>query len=666
MPKILVIAEKPSMGRDIADALGLMLRMNVTKGELCQYVGDYIIVGAQGHLFSLVDGEHYGAQFAFPWRIEALPVLPQEFVIEPNFQKVHGKVVNNDLTKSIRARIARIKVLIADADEVVHAGDPDREGQLIIDDVLRHVRFKGPVRRLWLHAQTCEGIQDAWRKMRDNKTYANLGIAAVARRESDWAIGINATRAYSALWWKKGHKGVLNIGRVVTPVVGMIVQREKDIRAFVPIDHFTLKAQINIGDKAPFVASWIKPIGEGRPEFDPSGKLIINRSMVSGVAQKCHGKMAIITVSEKSAKKESPPLLFSLVDLQKMAAKMGHSPEDVLTAAQSLYEKHKLLSYPRTECQYAPESEWLHAGDVISAITRNFSGSWTIADGWDPQRRSRAWDDKKLAEHFAILPLKTTRSVANLGKIERDVYRLVCRQYLAQFFPAYEYMAATVVADVAGERFKATGKAPTQEGWRAIYGGAAAAARRSDGEDESQDGLPNLSVGEKGVADPIELLSKKTEPPKRFTAITLLEAMEKVHLFVTDPKVKAQLKSIEGLGTAATRAATISKVVTAGFAVEERAGKVISYAPTAKAFAYIESVPDALAKPDLTAWFEGKLEELKGGTLAYDRYRILLAKLVGKAIEAAKDGSALMKMPGVQDMPAVPVARKRGTRKRRS
>jgi DNA topoisomerase-3 len=324
------------------------------------------------------------------------------------------------------------------------------------------------------------------------------------------------------------------------------------------------------------------------------------------------------------------------------------------------------LSYPRTECQDAPESEWLHAGDVISAITRNFSGSWTIADGWDPQRRSRAWDDKKLAEHFAILPLKTTRSVANLGKIERDVYRLVCRQYLAQFFPAYEYMAATVVADVAGERFKATGKAPTQEGWRAIYGGAAAAARRSDGEDESQDGLPNLSVGEKGVADPIELLSKKTEPPKRFTAITLLEAMEKVHLFVTDPKVKAQLKSIEGLGTAATRAATISKVVTAGFAVEERAGKVISYAPTAKAFAYIESVPDALAKPDLTAWFEGKLEELKGGTLAYDRYRILLAKLVDKAIEAAKDGSALMKMPGVQDMPAVPVARKRGTRKRRS
>ncbi len=665
MPKILVIAEKPSMGRDIADALALMQHKRVTKGELCQYVGDYTIVGAQGHLFSLADGEHYGTQFAFPWRIEALPVLPDEFAIEPNFQKTQGKVVNSDLTKSIRARIARIKVLIAHADEVVHAGDPDREGQLIIDDVLRHFRFKGPVRRLWLHAQTSEGIQDAWRKMADNKTYANLGTAALARRESDWAIGINATRAYSALWWKKGHKGVLNIGRVVTPVVGMIVQREKDINAFVPIDHFTLKAQINIPGKNPFFASWIKPQGEGRSEFDPTGKLAIDRAWVQAVAQKCKGQVATISVADKIAKKEQPPLLFSLVDLQKMVAKMGHSPEDVLKAAQSLYEKHKLLSYPRTECQYAPESEWLHASQVIQSIKSNFHGAWEIPDGWDAKRQSKAWDDKKLAEHFAILPLKTSAPVAILSKIERDVYRLVCRQYLVQFFPAYAYLATTLIADVAGERFKATGKAPTQEGWRAIYGGAAAASRRSDGDDEPQDGLPNLSVGETGIADPVELLCKKTEPPKRFTAITLLEAMEKAYLFVTDPKVKARLKSVEGIGTAATRAATIAKIVTAGFALEEMAGKVISYVPTSKAFAYIESVPDALAKPDLTAWFEGKLEDLKNGTLVYARYRELLAKLVDKAISSAKDGSALIKMPGVQDMPAAPASKKRAFSKRR-
>lgn len=662
MSKILVIAEKPSLGRDIADALGLMLHKSVSKGELCQYVGQYTIVGAQGHLFSLVDGEHYGAQFAFPWRIETLPVLPQQFAIEPNFQKVHGKVVNSELTQSIRARIARIKVLIADADEVVHAGDPDREGQLIIDDVLRHFHFKGPVRRLWLHAQTPEGIQQAWRKMVDNTSYANLGIAALARRESDWAIGINATRAYSALWWKKGHKGVLNIGRVVTPVVGMIVQREKDMTAFVPIDHYTLKAHIHIADKMSFVANWIKPVGEmggSAAEFDPTGKLIISRARVAAVAQKCQGQVATISVADKTAKKESPPLLFSLVDLQKMTAKMGHSPEEVLKAAQSLYEKHKLLSYPRTECQYAPESEWLHASDVIQAITHNFSGTWAVPPGWDTQRQSRAWDDKKLAEHFAILPLKTSQPVSHLSPIERDVYRLVCRQYLVQFFPDYEYMATTIVADVAAERFKATGTVPTREGWRAIYGGGNAASRRMDGDEAPQDGLPNVSVGEKGVADPVELIAKKTEPPKRFTAITLLEAMEKVHLFVTDAKVKAQLKSIEGLGTAATRAATIAKVVTAGFAVEERAGKVISYTPTAKAFAYIESVPDALAKPDLTAWFEGKLEALKDGTLSYERYRMLLAKLVDKAIEAAKDGSAFMKMPSVQTMPAAPAARKR-------
>lgn len=645
MSKTLIIAEKPAMGRDIADALSHSLGKPVARDGLAQTVGPYTIIGAQGHLFALSDAEKYGTKFSFPWKVDPLPVLPEIFTIEPNFEKKNGSVVNSDLTKSIRDRLSKIKTLIKDADTVIHAGDPDREGQLIIDDVLREFKFKGPVKRLWLHAQTRDGIQDAFQKMKSNKDYENLGLAAVARRESDWAIGINATRAYSALWWKKGNKGVLNIGRVVTPVVGMVVQREKDINAFVPVDHYTLKATIRIPGHDSFDAAWVKPTGEP-PVFDLSGKLVISESLVEAAKKKCSGAEAKITVADKKAKKEGPPLLFSLTELQKMAAKMGHSPDDVLKAAQSLYEKHKLTSYPRSDCQYAPESERKKAQKVFDAIEKNFGQGWAIPTGFKPSQKSKSWDDSKLAEHYAIIPLPTAVPITNLSSIERDVYRLVCRQYLAQFYPDYEYMATTIVATVSGEKFKATGTVPTIDGWRVLYGGGKAVAKQS-GDDEHQESLPNVQVGDTGIADPVEILAKKTEPPKRFTAITLLEAMEKAYLFVTDPKVKATLKEVEGLGTAATRASIIAKMVSAGFATEAKAGKVISYAPTEKAFVYIDSVPDALAKPDLTAWFEGKLEELSKGTLSYEKYREILGRLVHKSIESAKDGSALGKMAKV-------------------
>ena len=642
MAKILILAEKPAMGRDIADALASKLGQPLRRDGLCQHVGDYTVIGAQGHLFALADAEKYDAAFAFPWKIEPLPILPGKFVLEPNFEKKNGAVVKSDLTRSIKDRLAKIKELIKGADEVIHAGDPDREGQLIVDDILREYRFTGCVKRLWLHAQTRDGILEAFGKLKDNRDYENLGLAAVARRESDWAIGINATRAYSALWWRKGNKGVLNIGRVVTPVVGMLVQREREIQAFQPVDHYSLKATITVSGHDSFVGAWVKPVGEP-PVFDVTGKLIVSRPMVEAMVKKCSGKSAKIVVADKKPMTESAPLLFSLTELQKMAARMGYSPDAVLKAAQALYEKHKLTSYPRTECQYAPESEHAKAKAVISAILRNFGDSWSIPNLYEVSRKSKAWDDKKLAEHFAIIPLATSVSTKDLSKIELDIYKLICRQYLAQFFPNYEFMSTTIVAAVADEKFKATGAVPLIEGWRALYGGGTS-AQKNKSDNAHQEKLPNVSVGDVGKAEPISIVAKKTEPPKRFTAITLLEAMEKAYLFVTDPKVKATLKEVEGLGTAATRASIISKIVATGFAQEEKAGKVIAYAPTEKAFVYIDSVPDALAKPDLTAWFEGKLEDLAKGTLAYEKYREILDRLVCKSIETAKSGAALSRM----------------------
>jgi DNA topoisomerase-3 len=662
MHKTLVIAEKPSMGRDIANALSEMVGSPVRNDGLCQHIGSYTVVGAQGHLFSLAAPDQYGKEFEFPWRVDVLPLLPEKFLLEPNYQREKGKVVNSSLTQSIRARLTKISELIKSADQVIHAGDPDREGQLIINDILQHFKFKGVVKRLWLHAQTSDGIQEALRTMKDNKDYTNLGVAALARRESDWAIGMNATRAFSAEWWKKGHKGVLNIGRVVTPVVGMIVQREKDIENFVPTNHFTLRAQINIGQNDPFLALWVKPEGEGQPEFDPSGKLIVDRRFVASVQAKCNGQPAKIITADKTAKRTPPPLLFSLVELQKAAANMGYSPDEVLTAAQALYEKHKLTSYPRTECQYAPESEHLKANSVMKAIANNFAGVWKIPDGWDVKRKSDAWNDKKLAEHFAIIPLSSSCPVGNLSTIERNVYRLVCRHYTAQFFPHYEYLSSKLIAQVVDETFKATGNTPTVEGWRTLYGGASAVKKKTGHDSDEQDSLPNVSQGDVGRADPVALESNQTSAPKRFTAITLLEAMEKAYLFVTNPKVRAKLRQVEGIGTAATRATIIARAVSTGLAAEDRTGKVISYTPTPKAFGYIMCVPEKLATPDLTAWFEGKLEDLSKGTLTYADYRVMLARLVDHVILTAKNGTAIQRMPRPEDMPE-PVAIKK-TRKR--
>lgn len=642
------------MGRDIAAALSHLFGTGVRSDGLCQHVGKYTVVGAQGHLFALAAPDEYGEQFHFPWRVGPLPVLPDEFIIEPNYQKEKGKVVNSSLTQAIRARLSKIKELIKDAEEVVHAGDPDREGQLIVDDIIRQFKFRGPVKRLWLHAQTSDGIQEAWRTMKDNKVYANLGVAAVARRESDWAIGMNATRAYSALWWQKGHKGILNIGRVVTPVVGMIVQREKDIENFVPIDHYSLRAHINIGQHAPFIASWVKPTdGEGRSEFDSSGKLVIDRKYVAGIQAKCNNQQAEIIVADTTSKKERPPLLFSLVELQKMAARMGYSPDEVLAAAQSLYEKHKLTSYPRTECQYAPESEHAKAPSVIKNILSNFSGTWAIPSGWDAKRKSDSWDDKKLAEHFAIIPLASSCAVGGLTQIERDVYKLVCRQYIAQFFPHYEFMATTLIARVVDETFKATGRIPTAEGWRALFGGMEAAKKKSaDPDSDEQDNLPAVKVGDLGKASPIDLEAKKTKPPSRFTSITLLEAMEKAYLFVTDPKVKARLRQVEGIGTSATRASIIARAISTGLAGDDRSGKIITYYPTPKGFGYIMCISETLTKPDLTAWFEGKLDDLAKGALQYEDYRKMLARLVDHVISSVKSGAALQMMPSPDQMPA--------------
>lgn len=426
--------------------------------------------------------------------------------------------------------------------------------------------------------------------MKDNQDYATLSLAAIARRESDWVIGINATRGYSTVWWQRGHKGLLQIGRVVTPVVGLVVQREKDITSFVPIDHYSLTATVQFADPDPFIGKWQLGVHEGDQRFDPSGKLLLDRAKAEQVQRRCSGKSGRVILADKKPSSEQPPLLFSLIALQKAAARMGYAPDEVLAAAQALYEKHKLTSYPRTECEYAPESEAKLVEAVIRSIKNNFSGQFQIPKDLDVNRRSRAWDDKKLGDHFAIIPLPSSCQVDNLTKCELDVYRLVCRQYLAQFLDSYKFMQSAIEVEIESHRFRATGNTPISLGWRVLFNTQKQNVDPS-GKVPQQTILPNVAIGEIGDVVHVALNCNQTEPPKRFTAITLLEAMEKAYLYVTDPNIRAKLKDVEGIGTAATRAGIISKAVFTKLLTEDKSNKIITYRPTAKSFGYIVSAP---------------------------------------------------------------------------
>ena len=658
MPRTLVIAEKPAMGRDIANALSKQLGQPVQDAGLGQRVGSITVVGAIGHLLELAEPEQYDQKFAFPWQLETLPCMPEQLRWEPKSKKDKGKKTPD---AGVLARLKYIGEALKSADEVVHAGDPDREGQLIVDNLLRRYRWTGPTKRLWLHAQTEQGIRDAWRQMKSNADQRMLGLSALCRAEADWCVGMNGTRAYSTLWWKRGHKGILNLGRVMTPVIGMIVQREHDIRAFVPVDHFGIVATIEVPGKPPFQATWQRPQdSEGRPEFDPTGTLLLSREFAQTIARACSGKPAKLQVIRQQ-KADAPPLLFSLTELQKAAAKLGYSPDAVLQAAQALYETHKLTSYPRTDCQYAPTDQWPKADKTIAAICTNLGQPgqpFKFKAPLDPTVKSAAWDDSKLKEHFAIIPLPVLKPIADLPRRDADIYSLIVRQYVAQFSPKHCYWSTTVLATIEGQLFKATGKTVTSEGWRALFGAT----------EEQEDKLPDLQDGSVGVANPVQVKAKKTEPPKRFTSITLLDAMEKAWQFVTEPAIKKRLKQVEGLGTSATRAPLIAKIIQHEFVLETKSGKVITYVPTPKAEVYIKCVPPKLAAPDLTAYFEGLLEDVKEGRMTYENFRAELSKLVLRVVlGSALDGSAIANMPAPDHMPEqAEIKRTRAPRKTRT
>ena len=582
----LYIAEKPSMGAEIAKYLpGPVARRD---GYIT--TGGGVVTWGYGHILRQAEPGEYDAKYE-KWRMEDLPIIPEDW-----------KLLVAD---SCRKQFDVVRKLIDEASEIVHAGDPDREGQLLIDEVLDYVENTKPVRRILLNALDEHSIKKAIANLRDNQDFFNLKQSALARARADWLIGMNFSRAFTLAARRAGHQTTLPIGRVKTPTLALVVRREREIEKFKPADYFTVKADFR-HENGEFTTYW-KP-AEGQPGLDSEGR-IADPAAVKALQQKLHEAppQAEITLCETTEKRELQRLPLSLSSLQVLAGKKyGYDPQAVLDTAQKLYEK-KLTSYPRSDCDYLPEAQQ----SDVPVILRNLSGigqpelaDWSVRA--DAAMVSRAWNDKKITAHHAIIPTMERCNFIKLSEPEQNVYYLIAQAYLAQFYPVHVYSQTRVEVLHAEEIFTASGRIIRETGWKELYG------TDTEEKQEEDDGtLPAMDRGDQALFLNTSAARKNTKPPVRFTAATLLAAMKEIHKYVKNPDLKKQLKEVSGIGTEATRATIIKELVQRGFMREEKKKKYL--VPTAAAYLLVDSLPEELTYPDSTAVWEAILQRMSEG-----------------------------------------------------
>lgn len=569
------IAEKPSMAREIAKCLPGPL---VSRGGYIE-TGGGIVTWVFGHILQQAEPGEYDEKYK-KWRVADLPIIPKEW-----------KLI---ITDSCREQFEIIKKLLSKATEIVHAGDPDREGQLLVDEVLEYIGNKKTVMRIIVNALDEKTIKKALTALRDNKDFYNLNQSALARSRADWLVGMNLSRAFTLAAQGAGHDVTFPIGRVKTPTLALVVRREREIKNFDKADYFLIKADIK-HENGEFKAAW-KP-KEKQAGRDAEGRLVDGK-IAKALLQKLEStkEPAKIMACDTLEKKESQRLPFSLSALQVLAGrKYGYDPQGVLTGAQGLYEK-KYTSYPRSDCDFLPESQCADA----PAILANLQGlSHPELSAWagkaDPTIKSRAWNDKKITAHHAIIPTEVPCKIQGLNEVERNLYFLIAQAYIAQFYPVHVYNQTRAEITHADEDFTATGRVIVTMGWKELYG-----SEPKEEEDEDSKTLPAMQQGDDAQFLKATAEKKSTKPPGRFTASTLLQAMKEIHKYVKNPELKKNLKDVSGIGTEATRASIIKELTTRNFLKET---KKYLY-PTDAAYLLVDSLPDELTYPDSTAIWE--------------------------------------------------------------
>ena len=595
----LYIAEKPSMGREIAAVLPGPVR----KGNGFIETGAGTVTWLFGHVLRQAEPQEYDAKYKV-WRAEDLPIIPE-----------HWKLM---VSESSAKQFAVVKQLISQADEIVHAGDPDREGQLLVDEVLEYVGCNKPVQRILLNALDEKSIREAIDQLKPNAQFFNLRQSALGRARADWLIGMNLSRAYTMAAQRSGHrKLVLPIGRVKIPTLALVVRREREIENFKPVDYFNIKAVFQ-HTNGQFQAQW-KP-NEMQQGLDSEGRLVDKQ--IAEAKLKFFGQeplTGMISGYSKAKKQEAQRLPFSLSTLQVLAGRrFGYEPQQVLDTAQALYER-KLTTYPRSDCEYLPTNQFKDSQSILTNLQS--CGDDTLANwakGADGKIKSRAWNDKKISAHHAIIPTRVKADLSKMNAVERNIYFLIAQAYMAQFYPVHTYYQTKVEVAYKEELFTASGRTEIDLGWKALYTSKKNnEADNEEGQDKEDNGqeennLPPMKKNDNVDYVSGELAKSVTRPPVRFTQATLIAAMKDIHKFVQDPEAKKQLKAVYGIGTEATRATILDELIHKRKLIKEM-GKKKQLQPTEAGYLLVDAVPEELSYPDFTAIWEDQLHSMAEG-----------------------------------------------------
>lgn len=618
----LFIAEKPSVAKAIAGELGV-----TGKGDGFIECGQDKITWCFGHMLEQAGPDEYTSSDVpcSPttgkklWRVEDLPIIPTTWIMQPR----------DDAKK----QLAVIGKLLKTATDVVNAGDPDREGQLLVDEVLVYFNSNKPVRRFWVNAQDSVSVQRGLAALKDNAQYHGFGAAAQARGRADWLIGMNLSRAYTLRAQRGGSRALLTVGRVQTPTLAIVVARDREIEAFKSIPYHTIQAQIQHAN-GNFVARW--EAKEEQTGLDSEGRLV-DTAVANALTEALTGKPGRITEYKQEAKKKAHPKAYSLSDITLVASnKFGYTATEVLEVCQSLYEKHKLTSYPRTDCNFLPESQHADAPRVLAAVKHVNPGLAALVDGADATIKSKTWDDAKITAHHGIIPTMHQGSAAGLNDKERSIYDLIVRAYLAQFYPVHEYMSTVVGLDVNGETFRAAGQVITRNGWRDVY----TVDEADEGGESDKDATDSQTLPPMKQNDDVACLKatrndSKTKPPARFTEGTLQRAMENIHKFVAEAEHKKMLRDGDGIGTSATRASIISELKRREF-MEAKGKQVIS---TMLGRSLVDALPEVVKSPVLTALYERMLKGIEQGTSELDAFITKQEQFIREQVTKANTGS---------------------------
>lgn len=610
MAKTLIIAEKPSVAGDIARVLG-----GFTKHAEYFENDQYVVSSAVGHLLEIAAPEEFEVKRG-KWSFANLPVIPPRFDLNP--------IAKSEARLKVLAKLIKRK----DVTRLINACDAGREGELIFRYIEQATKTSKPVSRLWLQSMTPAAIREGFEHLRSDEEMKPLADAARSRSEADWLVGINGTRAMTAFNSKGGGFYLTTVGRVQTPTLMIVVDREQKIRKFVPRDYWEVRATFGAraGD---YEGRWFDP-GFKKDENDPEKKdsRLWTKAAAEKVADACRGKPGTVSEESKPSSQLSP-MLFDLTSLQREAnGRFGFSAKTTLSIAQELYERHKALTYPRTDSRHLPEDyigtvkttlEALAGEPELGAFAKEIvKGKWVKAN-------KRIFDNAKISDHFAIIP--TPQPPKNLNEVQQKIYDLVVRRFMAVFFPPAEYLVTTRITEVASHKFKTEGKILVKPGWLAIYG--------KDEQQESAN-LPAVAKGEKPPATAVDAIALATRPPARYSEATLLSAMEGAGKLIEDDELREAMAQ-KGLGTPATRAAIIERLIAEKYLVRE--GRELI--PTAKAFQLMTLLNglgvSELTQPELTGEWEYKLLQMERGKLKRETFMKEISRITERIVKRAKE-----------------------------